>query len=121
MKTGDEAVDSMFDEVVETTIKADGSAQVKRLATDEEREFAEACDALVAAEKAWAVIDKRAKAQDGIPDNLCEWFDMLEVRYQADKRLWILFTGEDRSRRSNLMYVEFSRALLSGKSIRTDA
>jgi hypothetical protein len=45
----------------------------------------------------------------------------LEVRYQADKRLWLLFIGKDRSVRSNRMYVEFSRSLLSGKSIRADA
>jgi hypothetical protein len=121
MKTGDETVDSMFDEVVETTIKADGTAQVKRLVSDEETEFAEACDALVAAEKMWAKIDKRAKAQEGIPDNVGEWFDALEARYQADKRLWLLFIGKDRSVRSNRMYVEFSRALLSGKSTRADA
>jgi hypothetical protein len=56
-----------------------------------------------------------------IPDNLCEWFDALEDRYEADKRLWLLFVEKDRSRRSNLMYCEYRGALLSGKSLRADA
>ena len=84
-------------------------------------EFAEACDALVAAERKWENIDRIVKAQVGVPDNLCEWFDASEDRYQADKRLWLLFVGKDRSPKSNKMYCEYRRALLSGKSLRADA
>ena len=100
----------MFDEEVSTLIKSDGTAEVKPLATGEtlaEAEFAEACDEYVQAARKFEKLDRIAKAQKGIPDNLCAWFDALEQQYQADKRLWLLFVGADRSRRSNLMYCEY--------------
>jgi hypothetical protein len=116
----------MFDEVIETTIKPDGTAEVKPLVTEEvaaEMEFAQACEEYVCAAKKFEKIDRIAKAQQGIPDNLCEWFDSLEAQYVADKRLWLLFVGKDRSRRSNLMYCEYRRMLLllSGEKLRADA
>ena len=114
----------IFDEVIETTIKSDGTAEVKPLATGEtltEAEFAEACDAYVRAARKFEKLDRIAKAQKGIPDNLCAWFDTLEEQYQADKRLWLLFVGADRSRRSNLMYCEYRKMLLSGEKLRADA
>lgn len=114
----------MFDEVIETTIKPDGTAEVKSLATREtlgEAEFAEACDEYVRATRKFEKLDRIAKSQKGIPDNLCAWFDALEEQYQADKRLWLLFVGADRSRRSNLMYCEYRKMLLSGEKLRADA
>jgi hypothetical protein len=114
----------MFDEVIETTIKPDGTAEVKPPATKEtlaKAEFAEACDEYVRAAKRFEKIDRIAKAHQGIPDNLCAWFDALEQQYQADKRLWLLFVGADRSRRSNLMYCEYRKMLLSGEKSRADA
>jgi hypothetical protein len=114
----------MFDEIIETTIKPDGTAEVKPLATGEtlaKAEFAEACDEYVRAAKRFEKIDRIAKAQQGIPDNLCEWFDSMEAQYVADKRLWLLFVGADRSRRSNLMYCEYRKMLLSGGKLRADA
>jgi hypothetical protein len=114
----------MFDEVIETTIKPDGAAEVKPLATGEtlaEADFAEACDEYVRAARKFEKLDRIAKAQKGVPDNLCAWFDALEKQYQSDKRLWLLFVGADRSRRSNLMYCEYRKMLLSGGKLRTDA
>ncbi len=114
----------MFDELISTTIKPDGTAEVKPLATEEtlaEAEFAEACDEYVRAAKRFEKIDRIAKTQKGIPDNLCEWFDSMEAQYVADKRLWLLFVGADRSRRSNLMYCEYRKMLLSGGKLRADA
>jgi hypothetical protein len=66
-------------------------------------------------------LDRIARAQDGIPDNLCEWFDALEEQYKADKRLWLLFVGADCFRRSDLMYCEYRKTLLSGEKLRADA
>ena len=114
----------MFDEVIETTIKPDGAAEVKPLATGEtlaEADFAEACDEYVRAARKFEKLDRIAKAQKGVPDNLCAWFDALEKQYQSDKRLWLLFVGADRSRRSNLMYCEYRRMLLSGEKLRAHA
>jgi hypothetical protein len=39
----------------------------------------------------------------------------------ADKRLWLLFVGKDRSRRSNLMYCQLRLDLVSGKAPKVDA
>ena len=83
-------------------------------------EFAEACDEYIRAAKKFEKLDRIAKAQNGIPDNLCAWFDALEEQYQADKHLWLLFVGKDRSRRSNLLYCEFRNALLSSRKLHAD-
>ena len=114
----------MFDELILTTIKPDGSAEVNPLATGEtfaEAEFAQACEEYVRAAKKFEKLDRIAKAQKGIPDNLCDWFDSLEAQYKSDKRLWLLFVGADRSRRSNLIYCEYRKMLLSGEKLRADA
>jgi len=112
-------VTEMFDELVETKISGDGKVTLKRLVADEEME--KASEALVAAERKFEKIDRIAKAQREVPDNLCEWFDALEERYQAEKRLWGLFTAGDRSPRTGRMYLQFREALLSGRSTRADA
>ena len=114
----------LFDEIIQTTVKPDGTATSKRYISDEETremEFAEACDEYVRAGKKFEKLDRIAKEQHGIPDNLCEWFDSLEAQYLADKRLWLLFVGADRSRRSNLMYCEYRKMLLSWGKLRADA
>ena len=56
-------------------------------------------------------------------DALCQWFDALERRYQADKKLWLMFVGADRSVRSNCLYNSFRRHLLrrDGTKLRADA
>ena len=115
----------MFDELVETKISGAGNITVKRHITDEETlaemEMREACDEYVRAARKFEKLDRIAKAQKGIPDNLCDWFDALEEQYQADKRLWLLFVGADRSRRSNLIYCEYRKMLLSEEKLRADA
>jgi len=115
----------MFDDLVETKISGDEKVKVKRYITDEETlaqmEMQEACEVFVVAEKKFEKIDRKAKAQEGIPDNLCEWFDSLEERYQTEKRMWQLFTAGDGSPRSGRMYLDFRKALLSGDRTRADA
>jgi len=114
----------MFDTIIQTTIKPDGKAQVRTLFDEGDvaaMEFAEACDEYVRAAKKFERLDRIAKAQQGIPDNLCEWFDSLEAQYVADRRLWLLFVGKDRSVRSNRMYLDFRWALLTGDRTRAGA
>jgi hypothetical protein len=72
-------------------------------------------EALKLAEKRWAKPDADPER------NVCAWFDALEARYQADKKLWLLFTAGDRSVRSNRMYLDFCRALLTEGRTRADA
>jgi hypothetical protein len=97
----------------------------RRLISDEETlremDFSEACDEYIRAGRKFEKLDRITKAQKGIPDNLCEWFDALEEQYQADKRLWLLFVGKDRSRQSNLLYCEFRNALMSSRKLRANA
>jgi hypothetical protein len=45
----------------------------------------------------------------------------LEEQYQADKRLWLLFVGKDRSPKLNKMYCEYRKMLLPGGKLRADA
>ena len=45
----------------------------------------------------------------------------MEEQYQANKRLWLLFVGKDRSPKSNKMYCEYRKMLLSGEKLRADA
>ena len=114
----------LFDELISTTIKSDGTAEVKPFVTEEvaaEMEFAQACEEYVRALKRFEEVARIAKAQQGIPDNLCEWFDSLEAQYIADKRLWLLFVGKDRSRQSNLMYCQFRLDLMSRKTSKPNA
>jgi len=120
--TDDETIETMFDEVKTVSVR---TVEGKRFVADEamlaEAEFAEACDEYVRAARKFEKLDRIAKAQKGIPDNLCAWFDSLEEQYQADKRLWLLFVGADRSRCSNLMYCGYRKMLLSGEKLRADA
>jgi hypothetical protein len=122
MKTRDETVDLMFDETKTVIVR---TVEDKRFVTDEamlaEMEMQQASEALVKAERKFERIDRTAKAQRGVPDNLCEWFDALEERYQAEKRLWQLFTAGDRSPHTGRMYLQFRESLLAGKSLRADA
>ncbi len=88
-------------------------------------EMREASEALKLAEERWAKLDAKAEKRwahpDADPRNLCEWFDALEARYQADKKLWLLFVGKYRSPKSNKMYCEYRKMLLSGKKLRGNA
>jgi len=115
----------MFDKLAETKISGDGKVTAKRRITDEETvaeaEFAKACDEYVRAARKFEKLDRMAEAQKGSSDNLCAQFDALEEQYQADKKLWLLFVGKDRSRRSNIMYNEYRKMLLSGGKLRADA
>jgi hypothetical protein len=112
----------MFDEVIETTIKPDGTAEVKPLVTEEvaaEMEFAQACEAFVAAEKAFCKANATVRVDSSA--DVCRWWDLLEARYETEKRVWQLFIGGDRSPRSGRMYLQFRETLLSGRSTRADA
>jgi len=117
------------DETVDTTIQPDGKVKTKRYISDEETlremEFQEACEEFVIAERKWAKIDARATPRwahaGSDPKNLCDWFDALERRFKAEKKLWLLFVGKDRSVRSNRVYLNFRRAILAGGRTRADA
>jgi len=120
MKTEDELdaqIATMFDEVIEVKMVS-GKPYISDEQTIAEMEFKSACDAMVEAEKRFQRVAEQARKEKRVPDNMVEWFDALESRYLTDKRLWELFTGSDRSVRSNKMYNEFRLTLLTGERTR---
>lgn len=120
--TDDESFNSMSDYAGAVTVKTvNGKPFVSDEQTLLEIDFAAACKAMVEAENKFQAVNREARAQKGVPENLVEWFDALEDRYVADKKLWELFTGADRSPRSNKMYNEFRLILLQGKTTRPNA
>ena len=72
----------------------------------------------VAAEKAF---NECAKKQGQPHFDVCLWWDLLEVRFQCEKRVWTLFINGDRSLRTGLMYLQFRESLFTGKKLRADA
>ncbi len=129
--TEDEAdakVVTLFEEIKATKVEmVNGKPRISDEQTLREMQFAEACEELVAAEGEFAEWDAKATQKwahpDADPAHLCHWFDSLERRYRADKRLWELFTGGDRSVRSNCLYNSFRRHLLrcDGTKLRANA
>jgi len=119
-KTGDETVDSMFDEEVETRIAPDGKVEVMLVSPSaEEMEEAQA---------AFLVAQRKFRALEGDPEAVTDklknlrWWNALEVLYECDHRLWELFCGPDRSPRSNAQYSAYRERLVGGKRLyRTNA
>jgi hypothetical protein len=115
----------VFNGTIETHIEPDGKPKFKRLVSDEETirqmDFDDACEAFVCAEREWEKQDAIAKRPGARPTDVCKWFDAVEVRYRAEKRVWLLFTAGDRSLRSGMIYLQFREALLSNKMLRADA
>jgi hypothetical protein len=108
----------MFDEI--TTVQmVNGKPFVSDEQQIAELDFKEACEAFVAAEKAFCKANATVRVDSSA--DVCRWWDLLEARYETEKRLWQLFIGGDRSLRSGRMYLQFRETLLAGKSSRADA
>ena len=110
----DEVVNSMFEE----TRTVNGRPMISDQQTLADQEFDQACEAFIAAEQAF---NKIAAQKDKPNFDVCLWFDLLEVRYQCEKRVWTLFINGDRSMRTGLMYLQFRESLFTGKKLRADA
>jgi hypothetical protein len=82
-------------------------------------EFSEACDALIVAERKFDRLDGKVRTDSSA--DVCEWFDALEERYLAEKRVWQLFTAGERSRRMGMLYLRFRESLFTGLPLRADA
>ena len=91
-------------------------AKEKRCVADE---FSEACDSLVMAERKFNKLDATVRTDSSA--DVCKWFDALEERYRAEKRVWELFTAGERSRRMGMLYLKFRESLFTGLPLRADA
>jgi hypothetical protein len=105
-KTGDETVDSMFDEIVETKITADGGVEVNLVSPNaEETEFMDAAMAYAQAERRRVRLSRRKEAT-------CEEWDSIDKVHCCEKKLYALFTEGDRSMRMNGMYNQYVKMLV---------
>jgi hypothetical protein len=82
-------------------------------------EFSEACDALIVAERKFNKLDATVRTDSSA--DVCKWFDLLEQRYLAEKRVWELFCAGERSRRMGMLYLRFRESLFTGLPLRADA
>jgi hypothetical protein len=114
MKTGDDTVDSMFDEEIATTIKPDGSAEIK-----ERGEFQRACDQFVFAQRRFNRIDLHVRTDNATDAG--EWFGALKQKFATEEKLWELFCSGFESTQMAKLYLEFRGCLLRGESLKPNA
>ena len=110
----DEVVNSMFEE----TRTVNGRPMISDEQTLADQEFDQACEAFIAAEQAF---NKVALQKDKPNFDVCLWFDLLEVRYQAEKRLWTLFCAGDRSLVTGHLYLQFRDMLFNRVPLKANA
>jgi hypothetical protein len=114
-KAGDETVDSMFDEIVETKIAPDGAVEVNLVSPSPE-EVENAASELSFSWRKFRDINSPG-AHLGI-----EWWRAAENLMLANNRLKDLFCGRDRSPRSIRLCHEYKLTLISDKKrLRADA
>ena len=112
MTDDDKLIESMFDGVIETSIKPDGEVEVKLVSPSAE-EMEEAQADFIQAENPDAVTDARLNVR---------WWNCLEKLYESERELVRLFCGPDRSLRSIAQYNAYRERLIRGKRLyRTDA
>ena len=112
----------MFDELISTTIKPDGTVEERRVTEDALKAEAmqEACGMFLAAERKFQKISAHPDVVTDSQIN-CMWWDALEDVYQADKALWRLFVGSQPTIAQNKLYNEFREMLLKGSSLKANA
>jgi hypothetical protein len=109
----------MFDEEIATTIKADGTVEQKGWIVEDTlqaEEMEEAQAAFLAAEKKFRALDSDPEAVTDMLKNV-RWWNAMEALYLADRALWELSTGRDRSVKSNQMYNAYRERLIRGKRL----
>ena len=116
-KTGDETVDSMFDEIVETKIGEGGKLEVVTLAPDAEQEVESAVADIV---RSWRDF-KDANGDYPIAVWGYQWWKCLCYLALAEDRLKEAFCGRDRSPASMKQYHKWRLKMIDGRRYRTDA
>jgi len=116
MKTGDELVDSMFDEIAEVTVKPDGTVEAS-LVEDAAQEMENAVADMA---RSWREFrDVNADGPIAIHDYA--WWKALVYLSLAEDRMKTAFCGRDRSPRSIRQYHKFRLKMIAGRRYRTDA
>ncbi len=106
----------MFEEL----IQYNASPKAEKHLTEEEEKMNAAVRAFVLAEQHFKRMDEHPLKVSKKEVNL-RWWLSLEDLYTADKALWHLFCGPDKSPRSNAEYAKFRLRLVTGVPNRSDA
>jgi len=118
--TDDELIGSMFDEVVSTTIKPDGTVEEVSSADHQAEAMREACGMFLTAERRFQKLNRHPDRVTDPRINV-EWWDALEDVYEKEKALWRLFVGPQPDLASNRLYARFREMLLKGSRLKANA
>ena len=108
----------MFDELISTTVKPDGSVAETRWAHEEA--MREACCMFLKAERRFRRLDADPDVVKDSKLNL-QWWDALESLYERDKALWRMFVGPQPTTADNKLYARFRELLLKGSGLKANA
>ena len=117
MKAGDETVDSMFDEIIETRVGADGKLEAG-LKPDAAQEMEASVADMV---KAWKDFKDANGDQYPIAVLTCNWWKALVYLALAEDHLKEQFLGRDRTPASIKQYHRWRLSLCDGRPFRTNA
>jgi hypothetical protein len=106
----------MFEELVQYN----ASPKPEKHLTEEEEKMNLAVRAFLVAEKHFKRMDAHPLKVSKKEVNF-RWWTALEDLYAADKALWHLFCGPDKSPPSNAQYAQFRLRLVTGVPVRADA
>jgi hypothetical protein len=106
----------MFEEL----IQYNAAPKPEKHQTEEERRLELAVRDFVHAERKFKKLNDHPLNASNKEINL-RWWDALEAMYTADKALWHLFCGPDKSMASNLAYGKFRKRLVTGLPNPSDA
>jgi hypothetical protein len=119
-KTGDETVDSMFDELISTTIKPDGTVEEVSTADHQAEAMREACGMFLTAERRFQKLSSHPDVVTNPAIN-ARWREALKDVYEKARTVWRLFVGPQPTMADNKLYARFRALLLKGSSLKADA
>src|SRR5271156_2834609 len=106
----------MFDELLQYSV----APKPEKHQTLEEKRLELAVRDFVHAERKFKKLNDHPLNASNKEINL-RWWDSMEAMYVADRALWELFCGPDKSLQSNMEYAKFRTRLLTGVPVRADA
>jgi hypothetical protein len=111
----------MFDEIAETKIAADGTAQVRTMYEegDQSEAMREACGVFLTAERKFRKLNANPDCVTHPRLNV-EWWDALQRVHRAERTVFRLFVGPQPDMHSNMLYAKFRELLLKGSSLKAN-
>jgi hypothetical protein len=112
----------MFDELISTTIKPDGTVEERRVTEDalQAEAMREATGMFLTAERRFRKINAHPDVVTDPRLNV-EWWDALELVYRAEKTVWRLFVGPQPTMADNKLWARFREILLKGSKLKANA